>query len=144
MSFLPLWIKKFKIKEIDDETVGATAEDIIEATKDFILKKLSKRLKGHDHELFISDLLNAMGYRTTVSAQGGDSGIDITAYKDELPPRFQYHSKKNDTFQVRIKRLLLILNPAQNAAVCSIILLFYPKYNSLIFIGKSALCKQFT
>ena len=30
-----------------------------------------------------------MGYRTTVSAHGGDSGIDIIAYKDELPPRIR-------------------------------------------------------
>ena len=28
-----------------------------------------------------------MGYRTTLSPHGGDRGIDITAYKDELPPR---------------------------------------------------------
>jgi restriction system protein len=28
-----------------------------------------------------------MGYHTAVSPHGGDSGIDITAYKDELPPR---------------------------------------------------------
>ena len=90
-EFLATLDKNFKIKnnddEGDDETVGATAEDIIEATKDFILKELSKKLKGYDLELFIADLLNAMGYRTTVSPHGGDSGIDITAYKDELPPR---------------------------------------------------------
>ena len=28
-----------------------------------------------------------MGYHTIVSPQGGDNGYDITAYKDELPPR---------------------------------------------------------
>ena len=44
-------------------------------------------MKGYDLEQFVADLLRAMGYRTTVSPQGGDSGIDITAYKDELPPR---------------------------------------------------------
>ena len=31
------------------------------------------------YQMSLNDLLNAMGYRTTVSAQGGDSGIDITA-----------------------------------------------------------------
>lgn len=80
----------------DDETVMATAEDIIESTKDFILKGLSKNLKGYDLEGFVSDLLRAMGYRTTISAQGGDSGIDITAYKDELPPRILVQVKSQD------------------------------------------------
>ena len=59
-----------------DETIAATAEDIIESTRDFILKELSKKLKGYALEEFVSDLLRAMGYRCTVSPQGGDSGID--------------------------------------------------------------------
>ncbi len=37
-----------------------------------------------------------MGYRTTVSPHGGDSGIDITAYKDELPPRVLVQGKSQD------------------------------------------------
>ena len=80
----------------EDETVAATAEDIIETTKDFILKELSKNLKEYDLEGFVADLLNAMGYRTTVSKHGGDSGIDITAYKDELPPRILVQAKSQD------------------------------------------------
>ena len=80
----------------EDETVAATAEDIIETTKDFILKELSKNLKGYDLEGFVADLLNAMGYRTIVSKHGGDSGIDITAYKDELPPRILVQVKSQD------------------------------------------------
>ena len=79
-----------------DETVGATAEDIIEATKDFVLKELSRNLKGYALEEFVADLLQAMGYRTTISPQGGDSGIDITAYKDELPPRILVQVKSQD------------------------------------------------
>lgn len=80
----------------EDESVGATADDIIEGTKDFILKKLSRQLKGYDLEGFVADLLRAMGYRTTISPQGGDSGIDITAYKDELPPRILVQVKSQD------------------------------------------------
>lgn len=38
-----------------------------------------------------------MGYRTTISPQGGDSGIDITAYKDELPPRILVQVKSQDS-----------------------------------------------
>lgn len=98
-EFLSALDKDFKKKvddDIEDETVGATAEDIIESTKDFVLKELSKKLKGYDLEEFIADLLQAMGYRTTVSPHGGDSGIDITAYKDELPPRILVQVKSGD------------------------------------------------
>ena len=79
-----------------DDTVGATADDIIENTKDFVLKELSRNLKGYALEEFVANLLQAMGYRTTVSPQGGDSGIDITAYKDELPPRILVQVKSQD------------------------------------------------
>ncbi len=79
-----------------DESVGPTADDIIESTKDFVLKEISRQLKGYDLEEFVADLLRAMGYRTTVSPRGGDSGIDITAYKDELPPRILVQVKSQD------------------------------------------------
>lgn len=79
-----------------DETVAATAEDIVESTRDFVLKELSKKLKGYALEEFVADLLCAMGYRCAISPQGGDSGIDITAYKDELPPRILVQVKSQD------------------------------------------------
>ena len=82
--------------EEDDTSVAATAEDIIESTKDFILKELSKNFKGYKLENFVANLLEAMGYRTIVSPHGGDSGIDITAYKDELPPRILVQVKSQD------------------------------------------------
>lgn len=50
-----------------DESIGATADEIQEITKDFILKELSKKLKGYDFENFVANILNAMGYRTKVS-----------------------------------------------------------------------------
>ncbi|QHQ62845.1 restriction endonuclease [Anaerocolumna sedimenticola] len=80
----------------EDESVATTAEEIVETTKDFILKELSKNLKGYELEVFVADLLTAMGYRTSISAHGGDSGIDITAYKDELPPRILVQVKSQD------------------------------------------------
>lgn len=97
-EFLASLDKSFKksIQE-EDESVGATAEEIIESTKDFILKEISRQLKGYDLEEFVADLLQAMGYRTTVSPHGGDSGIDITAYKDELPPRILVQVKSQDS-----------------------------------------------
>lgn len=55
----------------------------------------------------MADLLQAMGYRTTVSKHGGDHGIDIVAYKDELPPRIlvQVKSKDGDINEQTIQSL---------------------------------------
>ena len=97
LSALDKGFKKHAAANDEDDTVGAAAEDIIESTKDFILKELSRNLKGYALEEFVADLLRAMGYRTTVSLQGGDSGIDITAYKDELPPRILVQVKSQDS-----------------------------------------------
>lgn len=98
-EYLSALNKEFKpaVNNSEDETVGATAEDIIESTKDFILKELSRNLKGYALEEFIANLLQAMGYRTKLSSQGGDSGIDITAYRDELPPRILVQVKSQDS-----------------------------------------------
>ena len=96
LSALDKNFKKNYSSDSEDESVGTTADDIIESTKDFILKELSRQLKGYDLESFVADLLRAMGYRTTLSPQGGDSGIDITAYKDELPPRILVQVKSQD------------------------------------------------
>lgn len=79
-----------------DETVIATTESIEESTTDFILKELSRKFKGYPLEDFVADLLRAMGYRTEVSSHGGDSGKDIIAYKDELPPRIVVQVKSQD------------------------------------------------
>lgn len=97
MSALNKGFGKGSVAGEEDDTVGATAEDIIESTKDFILKELSRNLKGYALEEFVANLLGAMGYRTTVSQKGGDSGIDITAYKDELPPRILVQVKSQDS-----------------------------------------------
>ena len=107
MAALDKDFKKNYSSDTEDESVGATAEDIIENTKDFVLKELSRQLKGYDLENFVADLLRAMGYRTKVSPQGGDSGIDITAYKDELPPRIlvQVKSQNGDINESTIQSL---------------------------------------
>ena len=97
LTALDRGVKKVGNPENEDDTVAATADEIIESTRDFILKELSRQLKGYDLEEFVADLLRAMGYRTTVSPHGGDSGIDITAYKDELPPRILVQVKSQDS-----------------------------------------------
>lgn len=81
----------------DDETeINITAASIEDGTKDFVLKSLSKNLKGYPLEDLVENLLKAMGYKTTLSAHGGDHGIDIIAFKDELPPRILVQVKSQD------------------------------------------------
>jgi restriction system protein len=83
----------------EDETVAPVASEIEETTKDFILKKLAKELKGHPLAGFVAHILNAMGYHTRVSPEGPDGGIDIIAHKDELgfePPIIKVQVKSSE------------------------------------------------
>ena len=82
-----------------DETVSAVVEDIEETTRDFVLKRLAEELKGHPFAEFIAHLLSTMGYRTRVSPEGPDGGIDIVAHKDELgfePPIIKVQVKSGE------------------------------------------------
>ena len=99
--------KKAEVVADDEEIVAKTASDIKESTKDFILKELSTNLKGYDLEDFVKSLLEAMGYRAKVSKRGGDRGIDLIAYKDELPPRIlvQVKSGSDDIKESTIQSL---------------------------------------
>lgn len=84
---------------IQDDSVAAVAEDIEETTRDFVVKRLAQELKGHPFAEFVAHLLNTMGYRTRVSEEGPDGGIDIVAHKDELgfePPIIKVQVKSSE------------------------------------------------
>lgn len=93
--------------KIENITIDEIREQITNSTRDFIIKSLNKHLKGYEMEKFVANLLNAMGYKTTLSKQGGDRGIDIIAYKDELPPRIvvQVKSKYEQVSETVIQSL---------------------------------------
>lgn len=85
--------------DTEDETVAIVAEDIEQSTRDFIIKRLAQEMKGHPFAHFVAHLLGAMGYRTKVSEEGPDSGIDILAHKDELgfePPIIKVQVKSTE------------------------------------------------
>lgn len=88
-------------------TPGTDVEEIRKSTKDFIRKELSRQFKGYDLEDFVANLLETMGYRTTISPHGGDHGRDIIAYKDELPPRIlvQVKSQNGDIPETMVQAL---------------------------------------
>ena len=82
-----------------DETIPYVAEDIEQNTRDFIIKTLAQELKGHALAEFIAHLLGTMGYRTRLSPEGPDGGIDIIAHKDELgfePPIIKVQVKSTE------------------------------------------------
>lgn len=82
-----------------DETIAVVAAEIEQTTHDFVLKRLAQEFKGHPLEDFIAHLLGTMGYRTRVSPEGPDSGIDIVAHKDELgfePPIIKVQVKSSE------------------------------------------------
>jgi len=82
-----------------DRTIPVVAEEIEENTRDFVLKTLSQELKGHPLAHFVAHLLGAMGYRTRISPEGADSGVDIIAHRDELgfePPIIKVQVKSSD------------------------------------------------
>jgi restriction system protein len=82
-----------------DETVALVANEIEETTRDFVRKQLAQELKGHPLADFVAHLLGAMGYRTRVSPEGPDGGIDIIAHRDELgfePPIIKVQVKSGE------------------------------------------------
>lgn len=86
--------------DVEDNTVAKVAEEIEQGTRDFIAKKLTQELKGHPFEHFVAHILNILGYRTRISPEGADGGIDIIAHKDELgiePPIIKVQVKSNDS-----------------------------------------------
>ena len=83
----------------DDDTVAEVRKDVEETTRDFVLKTLAQRTKGHPFAHFVAHLLRVMGYRTRVSPEGPDGGIDIVAHKDELgfePPIIKVQVKSTE------------------------------------------------
>ncbi len=82
-----------------DPTIKVVAEEIENNTRDFVLKQLAQELKGHPFAEFVAHLLNIMGYRTRVSPEGPDGGVDILAHKDELgfePPIIKVQVKSTE------------------------------------------------
>ena len=83
----------------EDETAAVVAQEIEQSTRDYVLKQLAKELKGHPLAEFVGHLLQQMGYRTRVSPEGPDAGVDIIAHRDELgfePPIIKVQVKSSD------------------------------------------------
>ncbi len=96
--------------EEEDETISIVADDIEQQSRDFVLKQIHQKLKGHGLAEFVGHLLNLMGYKTKISAPGPDRGIDIVAHKDDLgvtPPTIivQVKSGEGDVNEAAVSEL---------------------------------------
>jgi restriction system protein len=83
----------------EDPTVEAVTQDIEETTRDYVLGRLARDLKGYEFQGFIADLLEAMGYRVQQGKRGADGGIDLIAYHDPLclePPIIKVQVKAEE------------------------------------------------
>ncbi|HRK62731.1 MAG TPA: restriction endonuclease [Candidatus Omnitrophota bacterium] len=83
-----------------DDEVAVSSDEIEQITCDFILKRLAQEVKGHPFAEFVGHLLNTMGYRTRISPEGPDGGVDIIAHKDELgfePPIIKVQIKSSES-----------------------------------------------
>jgi restriction system protein len=83
----------------EDTSIIAVKQDVEETTRDFIVKALAQETKGHPFATFVAHVLNTMGYRTRVSPEGTDGGIDIVAHRDELgfePPIVKVQVKSTE------------------------------------------------
>lgn len=88
------------LEPADEEgEIAEITSDVEDQTRDYVLKQLARKLKGHAFAAFVGHLLEKMGYRTRVSAPGPDHGIDIIAHRDELgfePPLVKVQVKSSE------------------------------------------------
>ena len=87
--------EEIEIEDESEKSVSVSYEEAREQAQSAIDGYLHA-MNGYDFQKLVAELLQAMGYRTILSPHGGDSGIDITAYKDELPPRIVVQVKSQD------------------------------------------------
>jgi restriction system protein len=83
----------------EDETFAEVSKDVEETTRDFVLKTLAQQTKGHPFAHFVGHLLEVMGYKTRISPEGPDGGVDIIAHRDELgfePPIIKVQVKSTE------------------------------------------------
>ena len=84
----------------EDETISLVADDIEQQSRDFVLKQIHQKLKGHGLAEFVGHLLELMGYQTKISEPGPDRGVDIFAHKDDLgvtPPLILVQVKSGES-----------------------------------------------
>lgn len=82
----------------DDVTATVTvSRQAEETTSDFVIRRLTAALSGHDFEAFVAHLMECMGYTARVTQRSGDGGVDVVAHMDALgfqPPIVKVQCKR--------------------------------------------------
>jgi restriction system protein len=84
------------VAQAEDEP---NADRVEQHSRDFVINTLL-RMDPLRFERLVEHLLNAMGYRTQLTEEGGDGGIDIVAHRDPLglePPIIKVQCKRTAT-----------------------------------------------
>lgn len=71
------------LEEVEDLDEKSQLDEVVSKAKEFIEDRIS-RLKWDDMQELVAGILEAMGYRATVSDKGPDRGVDIFASPDGL------------------------------------------------------------
>lgn len=82
----------------EDEPEAVVTSDIEGTTRDFVIKRLERELKGYPLQDFVAHLLTAMGFETQVQQAGADGGIDVIAHRDKFgfePPLIKVQVKSS-------------------------------------------------
>jgi len=97
-----------EVRESGDEVEGPF--DLARYARDQISEYIGRKFRGHQLANLVSALLKAQGYRTLVSPEGPDGGVDIIAGQGPLgfdPPRLCVQVKSGDQpLDVRVFREL--------------------------------------
>ena len=84
------------VDETSHDEDALVASRVDEYTRDFVIKTLLN-IGPYEFEGFVAGLLEAMGYRATVTQASGDGGVDVLASRDPLglgPPVIKVQCKR--------------------------------------------------
>ena len=80
----------------DDSISGNISIQALQATEDYVIKRIHNGLSWDEFEVFVAHLLECMGYTARTTQKTSDGGVDVIAHGDELgfqPPIIKVQCK---------------------------------------------------
>ena len=95
----------------DDTAAVSVSQQAEETTEDFIIRRITRELSGHEFEEFVAHVMTCMGYTARVTSKSGDGGVDVIAHMDALgfqPPIIKVQCKRrtDQTGEPEVNQLL--------------------------------------
>jgi len=82
----------------EEDTLAVLIEQLAELRETFIAERIRQH-KGHDYQIIVAGVLEALGYRVKIGPRGPDRKSDIIAHPDELglqDPKIRVEVKSSD------------------------------------------------